>query len=90
MTTAKTYAAKITAQINEQITSSIALGIEINSELFAMMLETAIEIEGITFETPNAKFFFEESVTRSIDKELYYAVFPKAHTNNNGVTTFSK
>jgi len=90
MTIAKTYAAKITAQMNEQITSSIALGIDVNADLYQMHLEMCIELEGITFETQSARYFFEESVTRSIDRELYYAVFPKAHTSVNGVTTYSK
>ena len=90
MTTAKTYAAKITAQMNEQITSSIAQGIDVNVELYQMHLDMCIELEGITFETPAAKFFFEEAVNRSIDRDLFYAVFPKHHTNANGVTTFSK
>jgi len=80
----------ITNQVVEQILSSIAQGIEVKPELYEMILETVIEIEGITFENRKAQFFFTEAVTRSLSKDLYYSVFPKAHTNANGVTTFSK
>lgn len=80
----------ITNQVIEQINSSIEMGIEVKPELYEMILETVIECEGITFENGKAQFFFTEAVTRSLPKNVFYSIFPKAHTNANGVTTFSK